>query len=117
MAIEEHLRQLNNGLTAWNTWISQNPHESPDFSGANLSGRTLCGEIFNERVAIYMNLSGANLSGADLSGAEIGRADLRGADLSGANLRGANHDGANLRGANHDGANHDGADLRGAILK
>lgn len=57
-----HLRVLQEGVIAWNTWREMNPDIIPDLSGADLSKMDLRG----------INFSSANLSGANLSYANLG---------------------------------------------
>jgi len=99
MANPEHVKILQEGLTAWNTWREKNPHTPPDLieaklrgaelRGADLMGVNLTGADFSGAVLMGVNLTGAHLSGANLIGATLLGADLYGADLTGANLNGA----------------------------
>jgi len=121
MANPEHVKILQEGLTAWNTWREKNPHTSPDLieaelrgvelRGADLMGVNLTGADFSGAVLMGVNLTGAHLSGANLIGATLLGADLYGADLTGANLTEADLSGAILTGADLTGAN-----LNGAVL-
>ena len=117
MANEEHLKILNRGIAAWNTWRSEHPRLKPDLNEVNLYYGNDNGGA---------DLRGANLREVQLAGAALSQTDLRGVDLSGAALGGANLveaklEGANLTGAylNHANLNHcllSGANLNGAIL-
>jgi len=121
MANEEHLKILEQGVDAWNTWRGENPDIEPDLRRADLSGADLIEVDLSEA-----DLSGANLSGADLSRADLIEADLSGAHLSGAylswaylikaDLRGAHLIGTHLIGTNLIWADLIEADLRGAEL-
>ena len=72
MALEEHLKILQQGVAAWNEWREKNPELIPDLRKANLGKAHLCLADFNEA-----NLRGANLGEADLSGANLSLANLR----------------------------------------
>lgn len=133
MANPEHLEILKQGVEVWNNWWIEHPHETPDLSSANLSGRDLKRIKLKGATLFETNLSNTdlseadfgpwehelepaafvttNLSQADLSGANLSRANLSHAYLSYANLRGADLSDVDLSTANlHD------ADLSGSIL-
>jgi len=116
MALEEHLKIINQGVAAWNRYRQENPDVVPDLSGArirrkNLGGINLRGADLSGASLPGARLKGANLEGADLSSADLMQADLRNAWLAGAVLRRANLFGANLK-----KADLTGADLTGAII-
>ncbi len=98
----DQLAILQQGVQVWNQWRQQNPHITPDLSGADLSGA---------------KLDGIDLSNADLSNVDLSNADLNNANLSGANLLNADLNGANARGANFDNSNLSGANLNAADLR
>jgi len=129
---DQHLRLLEQGVTAWNEWRLQNPSEVPDLTGADLSTKNLIGVHFrnarlNGMLLRRACLRGANLSAADLVGADLMDADLKLAILRGANARdadlteadfsGADLSAANLQGADFWSANLSNSDLAGANLK
>ena len=43
-----HLKLLNQGVDAWNAWRVNNPRETPDLAGANLSGLDLTAADFRQ---------------------------------------------------------------------
>jgi uncharacterized protein YjbI with pentapeptide repeats len=74
MTNKQHLKILQQGVSAWNEWRRQIPTVGrPDLTKANLSGVNLVGADFFE----------VDLNAADLSSANFRKADFRGADLSG----------------------------------
>ncbi len=85
MADSEHLKILQEGVTAWNEWRRAYPQSRAELQSASLTGLDLRGINFAEA-----NLSGAKLSKANLMDADLSGADLRGADLSKAKLGGVN---------------------------
>jgi uncharacterized protein YjbI with pentapeptide repeats len=124
MVEPEHLKLLEQGVTAWNAWRAATRSVIPDLGGAelsnlNLEGVNLSGANLRETNFFDTNLQQANLSGANLFHASLDGANLRGADLSGANLREARisqwDDGKRL--ADLGSANLSDADLRGADLR
>jgi len=93
VANPEHLKKLEEGVEAWNTWRKgRGLGISPDLRGAHL----LMASLTNA------NLGGANLTEADLTGAVLSWADLYGANLAGADLTEADLTGAVLYGAKFD---------------
>ena len=134
MADKAHMKWLSEGVDAWNRRRREAPF-TPDFSGADLSGKSLW--RFNFRGANFRraDLNGATLKEADLEGADFAQANLYRADLSGAkperasfhratckrtdfrrcDMRGARLDGADLTNARLEGANLRGADIRAWI--
>jgi uncharacterized protein YjbI with pentapeptide repeats len=91
MALEEHLKKLQQGVIVWNDWRAKNRKLIPDLYNADLSEANLSGA----------NLIGAKLVGADLSGAYLGGAELYAAvlvetDLCGASLAGSSVYGASV---------------------
>lgn len=128
MANPEHLGILSRGVEIWNRWRVENPHETTDLSGANLSGLNLeniylCGADLHSS-----NLSNTRLGEADLGPWEyelepaafvatnLASSDLEGADLKGANLSHAYMAYANLRETNLEGADLSSANLHDANL-
>src|SRR5437588_3752940 len=85
----DYLNLLQQGVSSWNKWRQENPHEHPSLVSADLSQANLCAINFNQTILHRADLSEANLSGADLSGADLTKALLSGADLSEADLSGA----------------------------
>jgi uncharacterized protein YjbI with pentapeptide repeats len=111
VADEEHIRRLQQGAEAWNTWrrdiLWRGDLSHADLRGANLNEADLHGTY----------LRGANLGDAHLGGANLRGANLRGAFLSRANLSDANMSGANMSDANLSEASLIYADLWRANLK
>ena len=93
MANKEHLEILEQGVEAWNAWVSEQARigtlSAPDLRRASF---------------IKGDLAGADLRNSSLSGADFSRANLAGADLSAAVLIGARFFEADLTGANLNGA-------------
>jgi uncharacterized protein YjbI with pentapeptide repeats len=130
MAIPEHVRNLEQGVEAWNHWRIQNPEILPDISGADFSGATLVddqvrvpqGHGFGEklvRLLIGVDLNGlnlykTNLRGALLRGTNLRNAMLVGADLSETDLSGAVLSLARCRATNFRNSKLLDADLRGS---
>jgi uncharacterized protein YjbI with pentapeptide repeats len=115
VADEEHIRRLQQGAEAWNTWrrdvLWRGDRSHADLRGANLNQADLHGTYLRGA-----DLGDAHLGGANLHGANLRSANLRGAFLSRANLGDANLSGANLSDANLSGANMSAANLSGASL-
>ncbi len=105
VANDAHVKLLRQeGPESWNTWRLNNPQETPDLEGANLSRTDLRRanlRLANLRAAI---LRAANLDGADLASADLQKADLIQANLVGASLTNANLSEADLGGATVKGA-------------
>jgi uncharacterized protein YjbI with pentapeptide repeats len=101
MAVEEHLKILQQGVDAWNEWRQKNPELVPNLHRA---------------IPSEANLNKANLHGADLCGADLHMAYLIEADLRKAYLIKADLGSANLGGANLNEADLHEADLYRAIL-
>jgi uncharacterized protein YjbI with pentapeptide repeats len=118
VADEEHIRQLKQGVDAWNTWRRNSlaPLIFPALTGANLSRANLRGLHLNHANLTGANLTGANLTDANLRGAILSNAYLTSAGLRGANLIGANLSGANLSGSGLSVTNLTSAGLSGANL-
>ena len=102
LAVVDQLQALQSGAHRWNEWRKNNPHTTPDLSGADLRGIQLPG----------VNLSEANLSDADFSNACMANAQLRYADLSRTNL-----DQADMSGSDLENAQAIFATLRGTLLE
>ena len=126
VADEEHIRRLQQGAEAWNTWrrdiLRRGDLSHADLRGANLNEADLHeaylrGADLGDAYLGGANLRGANLREANLSGAFLSRANLGDANLSGANLSGTNLTGTNLSEANLSGASLIYADLWRANLK
>ena len=120
MSNKKHLRLIEQGVDAWNTW-REHADARPDLSGADLSGANLSEAKLSKANLSRAKLAGATLGSADLSGANLdgaylGKADLGLANFSGANLSGAYLGEADVRGANLVGANLSWACLDGANL-
>lgn len=120
MANEKHVRQLKEGVEAWNAWRRGRDHpprlSNADLSGTNLSGADLSGVHLNRTSLIGANLSGANLSATELIGAELRNANLNDAVLAEAKLIGADLGEADLSGANLSKATLGWATLRATKL-
>jgi len=117
MADPEHLAKLNEGVSDWNAWRSNNSEIlSPDLSGAGLPEAKLSGANLRWVDLTETDLNGADLRGTDFRGAHLIEANLNAAHLDGADLSGAILSGANLRGVNLSSANLSGADLTEANL-
>lgn len=102
MADAKQLKMIQAGVSAWNTWRSENPETGVDLSKANLSG---------------LDLTSANLAGANLFRSNAGKANLSNADLSGANLFEANLEKARLTDAKLIGADLGKVDVSRADLQ
>ena len=126
LANPEHLAKLKKGVKLWNQWRKQNPAVQPDFSGADLSKKTLVDadlRVANlrrtklrEATLDLADLTGADLRGAWLDRATLSEAELRGADLREAELSETDLGGADLTGADLSGGDLSGADLFDALL-
>jgi uncharacterized protein YjbI with pentapeptide repeats len=144
MANKEHLKILEKGKEAWNTWREGNRHVVPDLRRADLRRAHLSGFDFTEadlRTQEDLNkqyrrnasmplprqswpddkfapadLSEAKMQGSYLTRANLARANLTGADLSGACLEEAHLARAVLRNANLDHANLNRATLTNCDL-
>ena len=97
VANNEHLIELQKGVSSWNTWRSQNLRLQIDLKEANLAYAEVSKADFNEADLNLANLGGANLIGANLREANLNLANLCGVNLSLANLSGANLRGAVLQ--------------------
>jgi uncharacterized protein YjbI with pentapeptide repeats len=126
VADEEHIRRLQQGAEAWNTWrrdiLRRGDLSHADLRGANLNEADLHeaylrGADLGDAYLRSANLRGANLREANLSGAFLSRANLGDVNLSGANLSETTLTGANLCDANLSGASLIYADLWRANLK
>jgi len=101
LAMEQALAHVDAKLFQEISWQGVN------FSGADLSGRSL--DQLDLRDAV---IEDADLSGASLAGTQLVNARLNGTDLGSANLRGAN-----LTYADMAGTSLIGADLHGAVFR
>ncbi|BBD08423.1 pentapeptide repeat-containing protein [Desulfovibrio ferrophilus] len=127
MANPKHLEILLTGVTKWNKWRDDNPHITPDLSGANLQGKNLQKVNFQDALIGKANLKNANLDDANLQGAYLAQtnlkyarlwnANLQAAELPAANLEKAEIPRSNLKNANLSCANLKGADMGSANLK
>jgi hypothetical protein len=115
VADEEHIRRLQQGAEAWNTW-RRDILRRGDLSHADLRGANLNEADLHEAYLRGADLGDAYLGGANLRGANLREANLSGAFLSRANLGDVNLSGANLSGTNLTDTNLSGASLRGASL-
>ncbi len=131
MANQKHLKLLEQGGTAWNTWRKKYPDVRPDLSHVDLSYVNLSSADLSHVDLSYAHLgsailssvnlrdahlNGTNLGGADLSGADLNHTSLGYADLSRANLSDANLSNANLSRANLSFADLSRANLTSANL-
>jgi TIR domain-containing protein/pentapeptide repeat protein len=105
MANKEHLRQLKQGVEAWNRWRT-GKIVNVDLSDAQLKQMDLSGASLWSS-----DFSHTSLSEADFRRASIGRSTFYYSDLSSANLRMAD-----LGGANIENANFENASLVGTLL-
>jgi uncharacterized protein YjbI with pentapeptide repeats len=71
MANKNHLKILEQGVTAWNLWREDNPAIRPNLAKADLQGMHLQ----------WINLTGANLRQANLCNANLADANLMDANL------------------------------------
>ena len=117
VANNEHLIELQKGVSNWNAWRSQNLRLQIDLKEANLAYAEVSRSDFNEADLSLANLGGANLSLATFRDVTLCMTNLNGANLSLANLCGVNLSLANLSGANLRGAVSRKTDFNGARLK
>jgi hypothetical protein len=89
MANPEHLAVIEQGVDAWNDWVSKHGGVLPNLEGADLSGQNLRGADF----------AGAKLSGANFTGSSLDNALFRYAGLNHAILYDAHLSKADLTGA------------------
>jgi hypothetical protein len=123
----DHLKILQQGVEAWNSWRVREPSIVPDLREADLNNASMSRANLEEAKLSRASLIGADLRGADLGWANLNWADLSGAYLNEANLRQATLGeaklifadlfGADLRKANLTGTSLIGADLREADLR
>ena len=116
MANQKHLKQLDQGVTAWNTWRKKYPDVRPDLSHVALSFVDLSRADLSRTDLSYAQLGSAILSNANLRDAHLNGANLGGADLSGADLNHTSLGYADLSRANLSGASLSNADLSRANL-
>lgn len=94
MANPEHLRILQQGVHAWNSWRITEPGVRPDLTRADLRRAGLNGADFRsadmrEVTLFQAGLNSANFTAADLQGATLNRSFLTGTSFVQANLAGA----------------------------
>ena len=89
VANNEHLIELQKGVSNWNAWRSRNLRLQIDLKEANLAYAEVSKADFNEADLSLANLGGANLIGANLREANLNLANLRDADIHVARLDGA----------------------------
>ncbi len=109
MAHPEHLKKLQEGVTAWNEWRKDNSDIRPDLRSADLEDADLSGADLEDADLSDADLEDANLSSADLEVANLSRANLINANLSSTNLRDADLQMAQALNTNFEGANLTGA--------
>lgn len=90
MANNEHLIELQKGVSNWSAWRSQNLRLQIDLKEANLAYAEVSRSDFNEADLSLANLGGANLSLATFRDVTLCMTNLNGANLSLANLCGFN---------------------------
>jgi uncharacterized protein YjbI with pentapeptide repeats len=122
MAEPKHIEVLNQGVTTWNQWRTDNPGVRPQLSGEDLSDMDLAGINLSEAdlcdaELFHSNLRGANLKMAAFINADLGMANLRGAALYKADLSNASLIEADLSEAGLGEADLSGADLRGTTFE
>ncbi len=118
---DERLSLLRRDVVAWNKWREENPHFTPSYWDADLSGADLRGADLRNIWLINVNLCGANLQGAALnrailSGGDLDNANVKNADLENINLFQATLRGSELSEADLSSANLQEANLRSANL-
>ncbi len=116
LADSNHLRLIEQGARAVDSWRKARPGVPLDLSGATLAGARLQGMDLGGCNLSDADLSEADLSGANLFGANLVRARLAHANLAGVLLRKADLRKADLSDANLAGAELEGADLTEAVL-
>lgn len=129
MANPEHVKILEEGVAAWNTWRDENPDIIPDLQdhkfktkhdekpapqGNNFKMIRIIGEQFENINFMKTNLRGASLVGINLRGAHLMQADLEGAKLLQTDFRGANLGGVIFNQAYLSEVNFEGARLYSA---
>ncbi len=90
MANEVHLKKLNEGVEAWNSWRVENKDIKPDLRDTVLTGMDLTNIDFQSTYLARTNLSGSRMSGANLKKAFLFRTNLSDALLHDAALNKAN---------------------------
>ncbi|GAK60318.1 pentapeptide repeat protein [Candidatus Vecturithrix granuli] len=99
MAHQKYFSYLKNGVTLWNHWRENHPHEIPDLREINLEGANLEGANFKDTNLAGANLRWANLKRVDFTNANLSHAECMMADCSMACFVGANLSNADFRGA------------------
>jgi uncharacterized protein YjbI with pentapeptide repeats len=107
MANKAHLKQIQKGALAWNSWRRAYKVSRPDLSGADLSGLSLN----------FVDFSNTNLVGADLSETDLDLARLFRADFTNATLVGAKLTSLILIEANFSLANLSESNISGGMMK
>jgi uncharacterized protein YjbI with pentapeptide repeats len=117
MANQDHLRHLERGTEAWNSWRGDYPDIHPELSKAYIPRVNLPAINFEAADLAEANLRGANLwnvnlteanlEGANLEAANLPQAILRNVDLTNTDLRGANLTEAQIEDIILNGATYD----------
>lgn len=84
MAVQSHLKKLNEGVKTWNKWRKEHPEIMPDLRNASLQRKSFAEIDFR-----HTNLDNADLSNANLCSASLKSASLCQTNLSGAKLHNA----------------------------
>jgi hypothetical protein len=82
MANPEHVALLLS--QEWNAWRGRNPHVTPDFTDADLSGQDLGGKDLKRADCSRADFSRASLAAADFSRATLVETRFAGASAGGA---------------------------------
>ncbi len=116
MANQEHANIARQGAPVIQQWRKQNPGQTLDLDGADLTETYLNGSNFFNTNISHADLSHADLTDANFHGASLNRTCLCGTNLAGTTLTRCLLFQANLSQANLTRAYLAGADLTGAIL-
>lgn len=98
---------LNQGVSVWNNWRSENYVQEPDFSGKDFSGCDFTGADLSGAIFDDCNLSNTNFTDASLHSVRFVNADINGANFTRAELNKA---------VLSDSINRDNADFTGATF-